>query len=125
MPAGYSQSRKPEEIFIEYRWKKKIWNSIQIYSSPELKSIEKNSQENFFTAQHWGYTKIKEGRTKEYSVEHPKWQMYETKAYEIKVDFAKVFGSRFGFLSDQQPELVFLAEGSEIVLKQETTIQQI
>src|SRR5688500_13593831 len=54
-------------IFINYKWKKKEWNSIEINCYPELKEIAKGSQEHFFTSQHWGYTKLKEDKSRDYS----------------------------------------------------------
>ncbi|HUR29992.1 MAG TPA: DUF2071 domain-containing protein [Saprospiraceae bacterium] len=123
MPVGYNLSRNSEELVLEYRWKKNEWNSIQIHTEPEMIPIEEGSQEDFFTEQHWGYTKLKNDSTREYSVLHPKWNMYKIKNYSINVDFGKVFGNQFNFLSNQNPESVFLAEGSEITLHKHTTIR--
>jgi uncharacterized protein len=53
-------------------------------------------------------------RTSEYGVEHPTWKVYPTKGYSIEVDFKDIYGEEFGFLSNEQPKSVFLAEGSEI-----------
>ena len=43
--------------------------------------------------------------------------MYETKDYSIDVDFKDIYGEDFGFLTTENPRSVFLAEGSEIEVK--------
>lgn len=110
-------------ISVEYRWKKKEWHAFSINCYPGLIPIAENSPEHFFTAQHWGYTKIKDDRTREYSVAHPKWQMYRTSNYSIEIGFEEVFGNQFSFLKNTAPASVFLAEGSEIILEQESTLR--
>jgi len=122
MPVGYDIARKSDELKVEYRWKKKEWNSIRILSEPEKIPMEEKSREDFFTTQHWGYTKLRSGSTREYSVIHPKWDIYKTKEYSINVDYGRVFGDQFNFLSNQKPDSAFLAEGSEITLHEHTTI---
>ena len=122
MIVRHKLSKNQNGIFLNYKWKKKEWNSIEINCYPELKEIAKGSQEHFFTAQHWGYTKLKDDKSREYSVEHPDWKIYDTKDYKINVDYGKVFGKEFAFLDDQHPESVFLAEGSEIIMRKGETI---
>jgi hypothetical protein len=53
-------------------------------------------------------------RTSEYGVEHPRWDVYQTKDYTIDVDFNLLYGHDFAFLKDMKPVSVFLAEGSDI-----------
>jgi uncharacterized protein len=38
-------------------------------------------------------------------------------SYEINVDFGQLYGENFAFLNQQSPKSVFLAEGSEILVK--------
>ena len=75
------------------------------------------SEEEFITEHFWGYTKIANQKTSEYGVEHPRWQVFDTKSYSINVDFSIVYGQAFAFLSNENPVSVFLAEGSEILVK--------
>ena len=51
-------------------------------------------------------------------MEHPKWDVYPTVDYAIDVDFGDVYGAAFEFLSKEKPTSVFLAEGSEIVVRE-------
>lgn len=61
---------------------------------------------------------MNEKKTSEYGVEHPKWDAYKTNDYAIEVDFENIYGSNFAFLKNEIPKSVFLAEGSEIKVKE-------
>ena len=102
---------------IEYKWKIKRWNSVIVKAENIQKEIQPGSEEEFITEHFWGYTRLNEKKTSEYGVEHPKWKMYDVKHYQINVNFASVYGSEFGSLTTQKPDSVFLAEGSEIIVR--------
>ena len=114
----------PDNLYVHYGWKKKEWNTMEINCDPAIIPIEENSPEDFFTAQHWGYSKVNDHKTFEYSVLHPKWKMYRTKNFSSSIDFAKAFGNQFAFLKDQEPHSVFLAEGSPIEMTKMKTIRK-
>ena len=61
-------------------------------------------------------------RTGAYYVEHPKWEVYPVSGYMIDCDFGNLYGARFAALEKQEPESVFLAEGSEVIVFNKTTI---
>ena len=104
-------------LTVEYKWKKKRWNSFKVITEPILASIAVNSEEEFITEHYWGYTKVTDVKTSEYGVEHPRWEVYKTIDYLIDVDFGSVYGNEFDFLSREKPKSVFLAEGSKIKVK--------
>ena len=79
--------------------------------------ISIGSEEEFITEHYWGYTRLNELTTLEYGVEHPRWEVYKTKDYTIQIDFEKNYGKAFSFLHNQNPDSVFLAEGSFIKVK--------
>ncbi|MNK06511.1 hypothetical protein D3C87_244100 [compost metagenome] len=108
-----------EVLTVEYGWKKKgEWNTIKTISDKIPVDITLDSEEEFITEHFWGYAKISETVTSEYEVAHPRWQIYPIKEYDINVDFKQTYGPDFAFLQDQKPVSVYLAEGSEIVVKQ-------
>lgn len=78
---------------------------------------EPGSEEEFITEHYWGYTKISDTKTSEYEVEHPKWKLHHVNNYDINCDFGKLYGERFSFLNNTTPSSVFLAEGSEIIVR--------
>jgi uncharacterized protein len=118
LPTGNAFNLEADMQRIEYRWKKNNkWNSLKIKSGLDEKEFQAGSAEEFFTESYWGYTKINNQATQEYNVEHPAWKIFDTRDYIIDVDFTSVYGPEFSFLQDIQPESVFLAEGSGIVLR--------
>jgi len=117
MPMSHSWTTSDDNLTVEYKWKKGRWNSIKIITDKEASSIQDNSEEEFITEHYWGYTKISNEKTSEYGVEHPKWDVYKTKDYLIDVDFGDIYGQDFNFLTFENPKSVFLAEGSEIRVK--------
>jgi uncharacterized protein YqjF (DUF2071 family) len=117
LPMSHSWNSLGESLRVEYRWKKKAWNSIQIKAGKMATTIAEGSEEEFITEHYWGYTRIADQKTAEYGVEHPRWEVYPTQNYAIDVDFGDVYGLDFAFLRTQTPASVFLAEGSEIKVK--------
>lgn len=117
LPMKHSWTETADELQISYRWKKEIWNSMTVTCSSISEAIERESEEEFITEHYWGYSKINEHKTSEYAVEHPRWRVFPIRSFRIEVDFKKNYGDRFAFLDRVKPESVFLAEGSEIVVK--------
>ena len=90
---------------------------MKINVDPTPHPIKENSIHSFFTDNPWGFNRLSESRTLAYEVEHPVWDYYDTLDYSIDVDFEKVYGQKFSFLNQQQPDSVFLIEGSEVSLE--------
>lgn len=116
MPMSHSWIFSSEVANVEYRWKKKDWNIFGVSTEKKPVPIQSGSEEEFITEHYWGYTKVEANRSLEYEVAHPKWDVYPMRTYKIDVDFGNVYGPAFGFLSNQKPVSVFLAEGSEIAV---------
>ena len=72
MPMQHHWISGPDNLTVEYRWKKKKWNKLRIVTDWIPKRVTSNSEEEFITEHYWGYTKISHNRTGEYAVEHPK-----------------------------------------------------
>lgn len=106
-----------DSLHVAYQWRKHDWNSLSIQAKPEQVNIEDGSEEEFITEHFWGYTYVNQRKTSEYGVEHPRWMVYPVQDYSIHVNFEKVYGEDFGFLQSEKPTSVFLAEGSEIIVK--------
>ncbi len=103
---------------VEYRWKHKLkWNSIEVEAGKPSQDFLLGSEEEFITEHYWGYTKINLSKTSAYEVAHPRWEVYPVKDYRIDVDFGDVYGSEFHLLKYEKPLSVFLAEGSEVIVK--------
>lgn len=114
LPMSHSWSATAEDLSVNYMWKKGRWNSLKIITDKKPGLIRDGSEEEFITEHYWGYTRISKERTSEYRVEHPKWEVYQTKDYLVDADFGDLYGPDFNFLTPEKPKSVFLAEGSEI-----------
>lgn len=117
LPMQHTWKTEADRLLINYRWKKSAWHTFSVEADPNAVPLEAGSEAEFITEHYWGYTKINAHKTSEYQVEHPRWEIYPTRNYAIDVDFGKVYGSEFSFLSTEKPVSVFLAEGSEIKVK--------
>lgn len=95
-------------------WKADCANQIKIEIGENTGIPAENSPGEFIIEHYWGYTKRGAARTDEYKVEHPKWELFEVKDYEIKTDFGKLYGAEFAFLNGTKPDSIFMAKGSEI-----------
>jgi len=118
LPMKHSWVTDGDSLITEYRWKKGRWNSIKVRTSKSPSSIESKSEEEFITEHYRGYTRVTDSKTREYQVDHPTWKVYQTQEYAIDVDFESSYGEKFDFLKDQNPTSVFLAEGSEVKIKE-------
>lgn len=118
LPTRHSWKEDDQMLTVRYGWKKGgRWHILKAVADKDPVDIKPGSEEEFITEHFWGYTKINDSITSEYEVAHPRWQIYPIRDYEIKVDFEKTYGKDFAFLQDLEPASVYLAEGSEILVK--------
>lgn len=118
LPMKHKWESTEQGLLVEYLWKTRNWNKFSVITEPMSVAMDAGSKEEFITEHFWGYTKMGAKLTSEYQVEHPRWEVYPVKEYNIDVDFGANYGSDFDFLSQVQPVSVMLAEGSPInVLK--------
>ncbi|MCC6370887.1 MAG: DUF2071 domain-containing protein [Bacteroidia bacterium] len=106
-----------EFINVNYACYKTKWQNMQVKALNQAVSFLPGSEEEFITEHYWGYTKQNTGNTQEYGVEHPSWKVYPVTDFACDFDFGDMYGGKFDFLNNQHPASVFLAEGSEIVVK--------
>jgi len=123
MPMRHSWTIDNDCLTVTYQWRKQSWNSFEVEAEKKSIDIMDGSEEEFITEHFWGYTKIDAKSTSEYGVEHQRWRVYPVKNFSIEVDFQKVYGNDFAFLSNQKPVSVFLAEGSDIIVRSGTIIK--
>jgi len=113
----WKMSHAQGEKDIAYSWQKGgCDNRVKVEFGNNLGVPAENSEGEFIIEHYWGYTKRGADRTDEYKVEHPKWNLFEAKNAEIKVDFGTTYGNKFAFLNKEKPQSVLLAEGSAIAV---------
>ena len=109
-----------EQLEVEYHWKKKgqQWNSLWVKADTVLQDIAPGSAEEFIFEHYYGYNKLNSKTANEYSLEHPRWQVYPVKDYKINCDVEKLYGAAFvPFIKNVKPASVFLAKGSDVKVK--------
>ncbi|MBC7417703.1 MAG: DUF2071 domain-containing protein [Pedobacter sp.] len=111
---SYELKESSESMSIAFSWKKKRWHKFSVDASNVGEPIKLGGESEFITEHYWGYTKVSKDKTSEYGVQHPRWDEYEVKDYQIDVDFGVNYGADFAHLSTEKPYSVIFAEGSPI-----------
>lgn len=104
-------------IEVAYSCYKNKWQSMQVKALNTPNGFLPNSEEEFITEHYWGYTRLRSGQTQEYGVEHPAWEMYPVTDYSCDFDFKLLYGDKYEFLNGTQPRSVFLAKGSDVIVR--------
>jgi uncharacterized protein YqjF (DUF2071 family) len=114
LPMKYYDRRSAQLLEAGYSWKYRgHWNELTAEAAPSAAALVEGSQEEFITEHFWGYAGHG-GRTLEYQVEHPRWEIYTVDRYRVDCDFGGLYGAAFADLRERAPQSVFLAEGSAI-----------
>ncbi|MBD3750459.1 MAG: DUF2071 domain-containing protein [Sphingobacteriales bacterium] len=103
---------------VTYQWKKKDWYKMEMEAQNKPVPFLKGSEEEFITEHYWGYTSAGKNKSLEYGVEHPSWKVYPVGKYAIEADFEDLYGKDFAFMNQQEPNSVFLVEGSEVLIRE-------
>jgi uncharacterized protein YqjF (DUF2071 family) len=100
---------------ISYSWKmNQKWNSLAISAHTDKQLIERGSMEAFIFERYFGFTKIDTQTTQSYRINHPSWRTNQILTAAVDCDFGDMYGSSFAILNQQQPDSIFLAEGSPV-----------
>ena len=75
-----------------------------------------DSNEHFFKEHSWGFGRSRGGTLRRYRVDHPVWAIHREATAELDVDFAAVYGEKWGFLRDRTPDFVIFAVGSKVAV---------
>jgi uncharacterized protein YqjF (DUF2071 family) len=114
LPTQHVWQEKDDTLFVQYKWKYRTWNSIEVLAEKQNISPMEGSQEEFITEHYWGYAQNKRGFTTEYGVEHPKWRIHPVLDHKIACDFLALYGDLLANAMEPGPSSIFLAEGSKI-----------
>jgi uncharacterized protein len=118
MPMGHTKSLKANTLQIGYEWfYKGVKHSLSVSADPLAKPIETGSEPDFIAEHYWGFTKISYSKTSAYQVEHPTWVVHDVLDYNISFNAGVLYGPAFDGLEKQRPTSVFLANGSEIMVR--------
>jgi uncharacterized protein YqjF (DUF2071 family) len=91
------------------------WNRIGATVASALAVPAADSLEHFMVEHYWGYSHGRDGRTREYRVEHPEWRVAQADHVIWECDVPGTYAGDFAeFLT--VPANAFVAEGSAIQL---------
>lgn len=118
LPMRHEWRNSEKENYCSYAAKiKNEWSTFAVETKPTASILEPQSEAAFITEHYWGYTKVSEEKTSEYEVAHPSWNIYEVKKSTIDFDGDAIYGAPFGKILKEKPASVFMADGSEIMVK--------
>jgi uncharacterized protein YqjF (DUF2071 family) len=118
LPMSHCLEKVKDEVnAVSYSWRfKKQKNFLKVTTSGPAQAATSGSQPEFITEHYWGYVSQRDGSTEEYRVDHPRWQIWETKTAEFQCDIENLYGKHFCEFFARPPSSAFLADGSEIRL---------
>jgi uncharacterized protein len=120
MPMWHTLELEKENGIVAYCFGKD--NDMRAELAGPAYSFEKGSIEDFITEHYWGYNKYSEEVTMEYEVEHPSWKIRPVKNSTIHLDVKTLYGESFVPYLTGTPHSAFMAEGSEILVRDGTKL---
>ena len=119
LPMGHTHDLAGDEITIAYKWKhNKKWDSLSVSALNKLQDIQPGSEEEFILEHYWGYNLLTPTTSVAYAVEHPRWQVFPVTSFTLDANIEKLYGKEFApFIQGITPQSVFLAKGSEIIVR--------
>jgi len=100
---------------VRYEWRfKHEWNFMEVKVTNAPQPLAEGSEAEFITEHFWGYTQLKNNRTSEYQVEHPRWNIYPVRSYDLHCDTLALYGPEFHQFLQEKPASVFMAQGSPV-----------
>lgn len=83
-----------------------------------------DSEASFITEHYWGYTRLRNGRTREYRVSHAPWRVWEAAEGRLDCDASALYGSGFADSLAGSPCSAFVAEGSPVTVHVGRTLRE-
>jgi uncharacterized protein YqjF (DUF2071 family) len=113
-------NHQEHELDVTYHWKKKNQDSNLMWlkaKSTQMK-ISEGSAEEFIFEHYYGYNKLNNNTTIEYSLAHPRWEIFPVIDFKLECDIEKLYGLPFvPFIQNVKPLSVLLAKGSAVQVK--------
>ncbi|MEO7312063.1 MAG: DUF2071 domain-containing protein [Chitinophagaceae bacterium] len=118
MPTRHQRLETTTGVQVSYDWKfKDKWNSLSVAAENAPVLIQSGTEEEFIFEHYWGYNELNPKTTIEYGVEHPRWKVYPVTSFEASYDIENLYGQAFVPYLSVQPNSVFLAKGSRVIVR--------
>ena len=76
------------------------------------------SLEEFISEHYWGYNRQPDGRTMEYQVKHPRWEVWPADSVRLSSTVPGFYGPALTPCLERNPLSAFVAAGSAIAVHQ-------
>lgn len=111
-------SSRADRASVHYQWRRAgTWESVSASFSGRPDLPADGSDEAFITEHYWGYSRLPDGGTVEYQVEHPRWKVWRAVASSLDCDVAALYGQEFATALSTVPATAFVADGSPVVVR--------
>lgn len=111
-----SQQANPR---VEYTWLHRgSWCGIQMQCAGERRPLIPGSEEEFIAEHYWGYSRQRDGSTKEFRVEHPAWEHWPAASASLIGPVPQFYSPEFAETLSRSPDSAFLADGSAVKVYQ-------
>jgi uncharacterized protein len=102
---------------ITYEWRTGgRWQGLAATAVGTPVVPERTSEATFITEHYWGYTRQREGSTREYEVAHPRWRVWAASDPVLDTDVAELYGAPFAPALSVPPVSAFIGEGSPVLV---------
>ena len=89
---------------------------MTLHVESPLQPIQPASLEDFLAHRGWGYTRQRDGGTIEYSVTHPRWNMWSNVRWELDGPLGEFYDEPFADILSKGPTTAFIADGSAVAV---------
>jgi hypothetical protein len=125
LPMSHRIDHVQDEIkSVSYSWRfNGLENFLKVSVNGQPQPLVAGSLQEFITEHYWGYATQRDGSTKEYLVEHPRWNVWNAPSAEFHYDVANLYGESFCEFLNRNPSSAFLADGSEVKVYKGTKLK--
>ncbi len=78
--------------------------------------VSSGSREMFIAEHYWGYSRLRDGSTMEYRVEHPTWKLWTECEVDLSPHIAQSYGAEWREVLGRKPDFSFIGEGSPVAV---------
>lgn len=104
---------------VEYAWRHRgAWCGINMRCEGERQALISGSEEEFIAEHYWGYSRQRDGSTKEFRVEHPPWEHWPATSAGVSGPIPEFYAPEFADALSRPPDSAFLADGSAVKVYQ-------
>lgn len=105
------------QINIKYQWEinDSKYSIDSNFEDTDMQIIP-GSHVEFIYEHYYGYTKVNDGETWEYKVNHERWHVNKHLTHSINCNFENLYGNAFSFLNNAHPHSVYNAVGSKVYI---------